>query len=195
MQHGQSSSMRVKTHAQFRWVLVGFVCLLGWWRGAAQNIETGPKDPTVAAGKPVILLFVRTDCPISNRYAPTIQNLAGKYAGRVVVWLVYPSKSDTEQVIASKRTEYGYNLPWIRDPDHVLVKKSKATITPEAALFDTSGQLRYHGRIDDLYVTFGRARRSPTTHELDDAIAAVLAGKPVSNDAAPAVGCYISDLK
>ncbi len=31
-------------------------------------------DPfEMAAGKPVVFIFVRTDCPISNRYAPTIQ--------------------------------------------------------------------------------------------------------------------------
>ncbi len=33
-------------------------------------------DPfAVARGKAVVLIFVRTDCPISNRYAPVIQRL------------------------------------------------------------------------------------------------------------------------
>ncbi len=143
----------------------------------------------------MVLIFVRTDCPISNRYAPTIQSLAAKYAGRVGFWLVYPSKSDTDQIIAAKLLEFGYKLPWMHDTDLKLVAKAKATITPEAGLFDASGQLRYHGRIDDLYVSLGRTRRSPTKNDLDDAVAAVLAGTSVKNDSAPAVGCYISDLK
>ena len=66
---------------------------------------------------------------------------------------------------------------------------------PESAVFDGHGALRYHGRIDDLYIAFGRSRRAPTTHDLDDALIAVLAGKPVTHDARPAVGCYIADLK
>ncbi len=147
----------------------------------------------VTSGKPAVVFFLRTDCPISNRYAPTIQNLATKYAARVAFVLVYPSKNDTDQIIAANVAEFGYKLPWVRDPDHALVKKSGATITPEAALFDASGQLRYHGRIDNLYVSFGRTRRSPTKNDLEDALAAVLAGKDVSNNASPAVGCYISD--
>ena len=178
-------------------VVVALVCLLIPTSICQDKTEIHTKefhDPTLAPGKPVVLIFVRTDCPISNRYAPTIQSLANTHAGRVTFWLVYPSKSDTEQVIAAQMAEYGYKLPWTRDPDRALVSKAKATITPEAALFDASGRLRYHGRIDDLYVSFGSARQKATSHDLDDAVKAVLAGKPVSQDATEAVGCYISDL-
>ena len=56
-------------------------------------------------------------------------------------------------------------------------------------------RLLYHGRIDNRYEDFGRARPAATTHELDDAIAAALAGKKPTPDHANAVGCYISDLE
>jgi len=62
-------------------------------------------------------------------------------------------------------------------------------------VFDPSGRLLYHGRIDNWYEDFGRSRAAATTHELDDAIAAALDGKSISPDHANAVGCYISDLK
>src|SRR3954467_7433616 len=78
-----------------------------------------------AGGKPVVLIFVRSDCPISNRYAPTIQRLAAKYAGQVTFWLVYPSKDDSEKVIAKQTREYGYKLATVADPEHVLVQKAK----------------------------------------------------------------------
>ena len=92
-------------------------------------------------------------------------------------------------------TEYGYHLPALRDPEHVLVKLGQVQITPEVAVFDRSHQLVYDGRIDDWYVDLGRARPAPTTHELEDAIHAALAGKPCAKSEVRGVGCYISDLE
>jgi hypothetical protein len=148
-----------------------------------------------AGGKVVVLVFVRTDCPVSNRYAPTIQRLSVLYAGKTAFWLVYPSKSESAEAIRKHEREYGYTIPALRDPQHVLVKESHAQITPEVAVFDTGQHLVYHGRIDNLYEDIGRARSVATTHELEDAISAALSGKSLAADATHAVGCYISDLE
>jgi thiol-disulfide isomerase/thioredoxin len=147
-----------------------------------------------AAGKIVVLLFVRTDCPISNRYAPTIQAMSAHYAKRAAFYLVYPVKSETAFQIRKHSEEYGYHLPILRDPDYALVKKSQVQVTPEAAVFAPDGRLLYHGRIDDWYVDFGRARPSPTTHDLSAALDAAVANKPAPNAAVPAVGCFLPGL-
>lgn len=153
-------------------------------------------DPLkTAGGKVVVLVFVRTDCPASNRYAPTIQKLSEEHAGKAAFWLVYPSKSESAEVIRKHEREYGYKIPALRDPQHVLVKESQVQITPEAAVFDASRKLVYHGRIDNLYEDIGRARSAATTHELEDAISAALSGKSLAVDATHGVGCYISDLE
>ena len=152
-------------------------------------------DPLAAKGKPVVLLFLSTDCPISNRYAPTIQALAKKFDTRADFWLIYPGPQDSPQAIADKLHDYGYELPWLRDPNHVLVAKAQATITPEAAVFDGEGRLQYHGRIDDLYESISRSRRAATEHDLEDAVQAVLSGTPIKTKTAPAVGCYIADMR
>src|SRR6478672_8191808 len=45
----------------------------------------------VSNEKPTVFFFVSTDCPISNRYAPEIQRLAGEFSTNGVnSWLVYP---------------------------------------------------------------------------------------------------------
>jgi thiol-disulfide isomerase/thioredoxin len=177
--------------------VVAFLFIGGVGSAAQSGIADAAKlDPIASShGKPVVLIFLRTDCPVSQRYAPTIQKLAAKYAGRATFWLVFPSKNDSVEIIAGHTREYGYTLAALRDPDQILVGRAKATITPEAALFDAKGALRYHGRLDDLYISFGRSRRTPTTHDLDDALRAVLAGETVTDDARPAVGCYIADVK
>ena len=148
-----------------------------------------------AAGKPVALVFLRTDCPISNRYAPTIQKLQTEYAGRVDFWLVFPDKDESSATITKYLQDFGYKVRALRDPEHCLVGNSHARITPEVAVFDGTGRLAYHGRIDDWYVTFGRARAKPTTSELKDALQALLSGKKPAVDAVEGVGCYISDLQ
>lgn len=161
----------------------------------ALNLDGAPTDPLQASsGKPVVLVFLRTDCPISNRYAPLIQQISSRYAAKVGFWLVYPSKGSSAKEIRQYEREYGYTLPALRDPQHALVAQAKVQVTPEAAVFDVNHRLLYHGRIDDLYQDFGRARRAATTHELDDAIQAALGTKTPPHNT-PGVGCFIADLE
>lgn len=194
-----------------RWSGIGALALLLWVSAGvvlatAQQTEVrrvegadldGRKvDPLKdGAGKPVVLVFVRTDCPISNRYAPIIQRLQGDYAGRAAFWLVYPDNDETKEQIKKHLQQYGYRLTALRDPDHELVRRSHAEITPEAAVFGASGELLYHGRIDNLYESIGRARTAATTHEVNDALQAALAGKVPKVQTAPAVGCTIMDMR
>jgi len=162
----------------------------------AEDLSGKSIDPFAARdNQPVVLLFVRTDCPISNRYAPTIQKLSQKFHGQVKFWLVYPDADQTALAIRAHVAQFRYQISALRDVHHVLVKRAGATILPESAVFGPDGKLKYHGRIDNWYEDFGRARPSPTTHELEDAIRATLDGRTVAPDHANAVGCYIADAK
>jgi hypothetical protein len=156
----------------------------------------GSADEVLAQGrgKILVLVFVRTDCPISNRYAPLLQEMSKKYRQQASFRLVFPDRTESPDKIRYYLQEYGYELSAIRDPDHALVKKTMAKATPEAAVFDGKGMLVYHGRIDNLYEHIGQSRRAATTHELVDAIEAASKGinPPVSTT--EAVGCFISDL-
>ena len=148
------------------------------------------------SGEVTVLIFVRTDCPISSRYAPTLQKIAAEHAGKAKFWLVYPDKSESAAGIKQYLHDYKYkDFSAVRDPQHALVKTAQARITPEAAVFDKNSRLIYHGRIDNWYQSFGHARSAPTTNELDAAIQAAIAGKPAPVAQARAVGCYISDVQ
>jgi thiol-disulfide isomerase/thioredoxin len=162
---------------------------------SARDLDGRPVDPFHLAGsKIVVLLFIRTDCPVSNRYAPSIQDLSAHYASNAAFFLIYPIKSETPQQIRQHLTEYGYHLPALRDPDLALARFSQVSITPEVAVFSSAKKLLYHGRIDDWYVEFTRSRRAPTTHELTDALEAAISGKPAPTPSAPPVGCFIPGL-
>src|ERR1700758_4183639 len=51
------------------------------------------------SSKVVVLVFLRRDCPVSGRYAPSIQQLSRRYANGANFWLIYPDKSDTPKAI------------------------------------------------------------------------------------------------
>jgi len=158
------------------------------------DLSGRPVDPFHrTSGKVVVLVFVRTDCPIVNRYAPTIQEISRKYKDAATFYLVYPVRTETPAQINRHLKEYGYALGALRDPNYELVKRAQTRVTPEAAVFSTDGKLLYHGRINDWYAEFGRARREPTTQELVDALNAATAGKPAANAEMPAVGCFLPD--
>lgn len=141
-----------------------------------------------------VLVFTTTDCPISNRYAPEIQRIASRFAGRVVFKLVYPVPTDTDATIRDHVRKFGYTFEWARDPGQQLIKQTGVKVTPEVAVFDASGQVVYRGRIDDRYITFGTDRPQPTVHDLERSLEAVLAGKPVPVPQTQAIGCILSDL-
>ena len=156
-----------------------------------------PCDPlAVSRGRVVVLVFVRRDCPIANRYAPTLRTLHENYMPQGAdFYLVYPDPNTHRSQIENHLREYGLNMPALHDPRHVLVDLAEASVTPEAAVFDRRGDLVYHGRIDDRYVEFGKARAEATSHDLQAAIQAAVADEPVTVSATEAVGCYISDLR
>lgn len=162
----------------------------------ATTLDGKPFDPFRAAeGKVVVLVFVRTDCPISDRYAPEIQRLSTQHRDHVAFFLVYPGRKEVPETIRKHNRDFGYTLTALRDPQRALVKQSEAQITPEAAVFDATRHLIYHGRINNLYEDIAHKRKSATTHELADAIDAAISGRPLDANATPAVGCYISDLE
>ncbi len=164
---------------------------------AAYDLAGNPIDPVAETGAAVtVLIFVRDDCPISNRYAPTLQRLHTTYAPRgVAFYVVYPDPETTAEAIRAHLADYRHPGTPLHDPQHALVDRVGATITPEAAVFGADGRLVYHGRIDDWYVDFGRSRPVPIVHDLQNAIDAALEGRAVEQETAPAVGCFIVDLK
>lgn len=161
--------------------------------------------PSVGGGTPtellprsgdaaVVWVFVATDCPIANAYAPEIEAIATDYrdaGARLIV--VHTDPGVEEDEVARHTEEYGYTCPVVVDRDRALVRHAGATMTPEACVFDSGGVLRYRGRIDDRFPDLAARRPAATTRELRDAIEAVIAGREVATARAPAVGCVIEE--
>jgi hypothetical protein len=161
------------------------------------NLDGKLVDPfeQSAGTKATVLLFVSTDCPISNRYAPDVRRLHDQYAEDGVVFrLIYPNPADSVVDIRDHLKSFSYPGTALRDLHHDAVKRAGVTITPEAAVYDSHGRLAYRGRIDDRYSAIGTERATASRHDLHDAIAATIAGKAVMPRFTQAVGCYVADF-
>ncbi|HXH05178.1 MAG TPA: hypothetical protein VNI83_01175 [Vicinamibacterales bacterium] len=152
-------------------------------------------DPLDAAAVATVLVFDRIDCPISNRYAPDLRRLHERFAPRGVRFrLVYPGRDVQPMDIRRHLKEFAYPADALRDPEFALVDLTGARVTPEAAVF-RGRTLVYRGRIDDRYISPGRMRPAPRRRDLEEALEALLVGRPVPAPGGPAVGCLIDDLR
>jgi peroxiredoxin len=137
--------------------------------------------------KALVLIFVSTECPVSNGYNERMAALGKDYSGRsVMVVGINANKQETPQAIGQHASKHGFTFPVLKDEGNVQADHFGASVTPEAYVFDSSSVLRYHGRIDD-----SRTGSDIKSQDLRNAIDAVLAGQEPPVKETKAFGCTI----
>jgi peroxiredoxin len=130
----------------------------------------------------VVILFLSTICPYSNYYNDLIRDMAAEFGKRNILFVgVNSGGLETAEEMRAHAREHGHSFDIIRDPDSRIAELLDARRTPEAFLFDSTGTLRYHGRIASKI----------TSPDLKNAIEAFLAGRPVRPAETKAFGCAI----
>lgn len=149
------------------------------------------------AGKANVLLFIASDCPIASSFAPEIQRLCGRFADQGVrCSLIYEDTGIDAGRVRTHMAAYGYaDTPATIDADRTIARHAGASVTPQAVVVDARGEVRYRGRINNLYAALGKPRQHATVHDLRDALEALLAGRPVANPETEALGCFIDSGK
>ncbi|MEM7200095.1 MAG: redoxin domain-containing protein [Planctomycetota bacterium] len=140
--------------------------------------------------RPVTLVFLGPECPISRRYVATLNELAGSAASLDVVLLGV--LSDPELSVAQARafvTEFEVKFPLLFDLSGDLAARLEPSHVPEAFVIDAKDRLVYRGRIDDRFAAIGKPRSTVSQRELADAITAAAAGEAPSVASAAPVGC------
>jgi thiol-disulfide isomerase/thioredoxin len=140
----------------------------------------------------VVLIFLGTECPVSNLYFPTVIELEKRYRPKGIQFLaVYPNEQDDAGKVASHA--YDRDVPFLvlKDYGQKLADAVGVTRVPAAAILDNKLTLRYRGRIDDQYGVAAR-RPKPTRSDLADALDELLAGKPVTTPETESDGCVLA---
>jgi peroxiredoxin len=141
--------------------------------------------------KAVVVIFTGTDCPISNAFLPRLAMLSKEYAPKGVQFLaINANVQDTPDKIAAHALKYEVPFPVLRDVGNVVADDMQATRMSEAFLLDTTGAIRYRGRIDDQFGQ-GYQRPQPTRRDLAVAIDELLANKEVTQPTTLVAGCRI----
>jgi thiol-disulfide isomerase/thioredoxin len=141
-----------------------------------------------------VVVFTSPECPIANAYAPTFGELAAAWVDLPVrLFLVHVDPDLTAAEAQQHAAEYRLPGTILLDPRQDLAHAAGASTTPEAVVLAAGGTVRYRGRIDDQWRQLGTRAPAASSHDLGDAVRAVLAGREVSKPWPPAVGCRLPE--
>jgi hypothetical protein len=146
--------------------------------------------------KTVALFFVASDCPISDRTFPEMKRIREEFNPRgVAVWFVYPNSTERPADVEKHQRDFDMGGQVLLDPKGELARLTQAKVTPEVSVLVPAKaggwRLVYTGRVDDRYVHLGLERPQIREHFAEEALDAVLAGKPVPKATGTPVGCGI----
>ena len=131
-------------------------------------------------GRPaIVLFFIARDCPGSARDRDEMARLASLHGPRGVLFLGIDVSARN---LGQGDSWSGLPFPVVRDHEFRVASQAGASVTPEAVVLTSDGQVVYKGRID------GRFDDHPQERELEAAILSMLAGESPRIAATPAIG-------
>lgn len=169
------------------------VCIFGLLFAAAVLNANGQFLPeSVSSDSEVtVVVFLAVDCPISQKYIPTLNRIREKYKERGVrIHSIIPGKIKKRDL---KEFTKNYRIAFAIEDDrkYESVKSLSANATPEVFVFDKARNLKYRGAIDNWFYELGEYRKEVTEDYLIDAIEALLSGEDPKIENTKALGCFI----
>lgn len=143
--------------------------------------------------KLLVVVFSCNHCPYVIGSEGRLKALYEATRRRGVAWMAINSNETThhpddsfEHMTARAKKD---KLPWpfLRDESQDVARAYGALRTPHFYVFDLERRLRYTGRMDDNPMDASKA----TTHELADAVDALLAGKDPAVPLTNPIGCNV----
>ncbi|MGH9898387.1 MAG: thioredoxin family protein [Pyrinomonadaceae bacterium] len=153
-------------------------------------LDLGGKETSLNSmrgSKGTVLIFIATECPVSNGYNERMEKIAQEYRSRGInVIGINANASDPAEKVKQHAAEHKLTFPIFKDAGNKVADLLGAQVTPESYVLDDNNRLLYHGRIDN-----SREESKVVSSETREALEALLAGKPVARTQARAFGCTI----
>jgi peroxiredoxin len=144
--------------------------------------------------KALLVIFICTHCPFVKHIEDGIAGFGRDYKGRPLAIVAISSNDvkahpdDSPAGMKQQADTFGFEFPYLYDETQAVAHAFKAACTPDIFLFDSDFRLVYRGQFDASRPGNG----VPVTGtDLRAAVDEVLAGKPVSLEQRPSVGCNI----
>jgi len=159
------------------------------------DTEGAPVSLDDFKGAPALLVvFLCNHCPYVKHVRHELARLGTEYQAKGVGVVgisandVASHPEDSPARMTKEKAEVGYTFPYLYDESQEVALAYQAACTPDFYVFDKDQKLVYRGQLD------GSRPGNPipvTGKDLRSALDAVLAGKPVSEDQRPSMGCNI----
>jgi len=158
-----------------------------------------PQSLSAYKGKTVVLEWNNPECPFVRKHygSGNMQKLQAAASAQGVVWLTVNSGAAGKQgyLDAKAATAYvarvgGKESAYVLDADGTLGHAYDAKTTPQMAVIDAQGVLRYIGGIDSIASTDASDIGKATPY-VAQALAELAAGKAVSVPTSEPYGCSV----
>jgi thiol-disulfide isomerase/thioredoxin len=160
--------------------------------------------PDAVSGKPLsldalkgaqgtVVMFICNHCPYVKHVNSELVRVAKDYQGKGIAFVAISSNDvishpeDAPDKMHTVAWQLGYPFPYLYDESQSVAKAYQAACTPDLFLFDSAMLCVYRGQLDDSRP----GRGAPDGRDLRAALDAVVAGKQVSPEQKPSVGCNI----
>jgi len=142
----------------------------------------------------LLVMFICNHCPYVQHVRDELARFGKDYQD-TGLGIVAISSNDADQypddgpeAMKVEAETYGYTFPYLYDADQSVAAAYTAMCTPDFFLFGPDRRLVYRGRFDETRPKMGVPA---TGADLRAAVDAVLAGRPVSEEQLPSMGCSI----
>ena len=142
----------------------------------------------------LVVVFMCNHCPYVKHIRAGLAQLARDYLPRGVRVIGINSNdvvnypADSPAKMAQEAQSAGYIFPYLYDETQEVAKAYRAACTPDFYVFDRNKALVYRGQFDDSRPGNGLP---VTGKDLRGALDALAAGRPVSPQQKPSIGCNI----
>jgi len=147
---------------------------------------------SLAGARATVVVFISNGCPTVRSYEDRLMVMARTWRpSGVELIAINPNNAslsppDTFDQMIKRSTTRAYNFPYLKDGDGVVARSYGAVCTPHAFVLDSRRSIVYCGRIDD-----SRMGKTITSHDLENAVADVVAGRLVRVSETEPFGCSI----
>lgn len=137
--------------------------------------------------KAIVIIFVATECPVSNAYNSRMENLYNEYKSKGVEFLgINSNKAESAERVKEHAEENGLTFTILKDKNNVVADELDASVTPEVYVVNNNFEVLYHGRIDN-----SKNESDVESQDLKNALDEILSGKEVTKITTKAFGCSI----
>ena len=144
--------------------------------------------------KALLVMFICRHCPYVKHVQQELVRLGNDYQPRHVGIAAISSNDaraypdDAPDSLREMARDLGFTFPCCYDETQGVAKAYTAACTPDFFLFDESRRLVYRGQLDD---SRPNDDKPVTGRDLRAALDALLAGRPISAEQRPSIGCNI----